>query len=468
MHPSSFTRRAFLRSLVAVSGGAAVTSVLAACGAAAPSTPQVVEKVVEKPVEKVVTQVVERVVTAVPATPGPATLEFIYSGADDISSPGGKWLQDQLDAFQQANPTIKVKKTDMPWVGQREVLITRLVAGDSPDLAILHSNHAAEIGAGMNGLAAMEDLFDWKTYSQIFVPARLETVKAGGKHYGVPWFGIVFGVVYHKPTFAEVGLEPPKTWLQFQEAARKVTVPGKRFGWGAAMGQGLDSAYRVYPFVLSNGARFMTDDLKTFTFNDQGNQEALQLFVDMKKDGSTAPGMEAWTGQNENDAFPSGLIAMAIGGPWIPLWEKDLAKLNNWQLIPLPKPDKATGAAPSVTLSDDIMLAIMRQSKAKNEAFKLIQSLQNEKNATERAVRPELVALPVVKAAFQDPRWKQTWGHEAYEQMLEASVPWPYTHVLGEAQNIYSLAVSKAYAGQMSVKQALDEGVQKAQALLKG
>ena len=30
----------------------------------------------------------------------------------------------------------------MPWVGQREVVITRLVAGDAPDLAILHSNHA--------------------------------------------------------------------------------------------------------------------------------------------------------------------------------------------------------------------------------------------------------------------------------------------------------------------------------------
>ena len=127
-----------------------------------------------------------------------------------------------------------------------------------------------------------------------------------------------------------------------------------------------------------------------------------------------------------------------------------------------------TGAAPSLTLSDDIMLAMMRQSKAKAETFKLIQALQNEKNATERAVRPELIALPVVKAAFQDPRWKQVWGNAAYEQMLDASAPWPYSTVLGEAQNLYALAVSKAYSGQTSVKQALDEGVQKAQALIKG
>jgi ABC-type glycerol-3-phosphate transport system substrate-binding protein len=470
-----FTRRAILRSLLAATGAVAAPA-LAACGGAPPATPQVVEKIVEKPVEKVVTQVVEKqvqvtqvvVVTATPAPAGPAQLEFIYSGADDVSSPNGKWLVEQVDAFQTANPTIKVKRTEMPWVGQREVVITRLVAGDAPDLAILHSNHAAEIGAGMGGLAVMDDITDFRAYSQIFVPGRLETVKAGGKHYGVPWFGIVFGVAAHKPTFAEVGVELPKTWTEFREAARKATVPAKRYGWGAAMGQGLDSAYRVYPFVLMNGARFMTDDLKTFTFNDQGNQEALQLFVDMKKDGSCAPGMEAWTGQNENDAFPTGLLAMAIGGPWMPLWEKDLAKLNTWELIPLPKPDKVAGAAPSLTLSDDIMLAMMRQSKAKAETFKLIQALQNEKNATERAVRPELIALPVVKAAFQDPRWKQVWGNKAYEQMLDASAPWPYSTVLGEAQNLYSLAVSKAYSGQASVKQALDEGVQKAQALIKG
>jgi ABC-type glycerol-3-phosphate transport system substrate-binding protein len=177
--------------------------------------------------------------------------------------------------------------------------------------------------------------------------------------------------------------------------------------------------------------------------------------------------MESWTGQNENDTFATVLAAMAIGGPWIPLWEKDPAKLNNWALIPLPRPEKLSGSAPSLTLSDDIMLTITQQSKNKEEAFKLIQSMQNDKNMTERALRPELVALPVTKATFADPRWKQTWGADAYEFELAHSEPWPYSPVLGEAQNIYSLACSKAYAGQATVKAALDEGVAKAQALLK-
>ena len=92
----------------------------------------------------------------------------------------------------------------------------------------------------MNGLAVMDDIVEFKAYSQIFVPGRLETVKAGGKHYGVPWFGIVFGVAAHKPSFAEGGVALPKTWTEFREAARKVTVSGKRYGWGAAMGQGLE------------------------------------------------------------------------------------------------------------------------------------------------------------------------------------------------------------------------------------
>jgi ABC-type glycerol-3-phosphate transport system substrate-binding protein len=113
------------------------------------------------------------------------------------------------------------------------------------------------------------------------------------------------------------------------------------------------------------------------------------------------------------------------------------------------------------------MLAITQQARAKADAFKLVQFLQNEQKATERAIRPELIALPVVKAAFKDPNWKKAWGSAAYEVMLENSEPWPYTPVLGEAQNIYALAVSKAFSGQMTAKQALDEGVQKAEALLK-
>jgi ABC-type glycerol-3-phosphate transport system substrate-binding protein len=481
------TRRTFLRSLALVAGSVGAGPVLAACQSAPPSTPQVVERVVtqvvEKPVDRVVTQVVEKpvdrvvtkeiIVTATPApaaapTPkGPVTVEFIYSSADDVSSPNGKWIHDQIDQFQKENALIKVKQTQMPWVGQREVLITRLVAGDAPDMAILHSNHAAEIGSAMKGLAAMEELDGWPAYKDIFVPGRLATVQSQGKHYGVPWFGIVFGTAAHKPTFAEVKQDFPKTWTQFRQAAKAVTIPRKRYGYGAAMGQGLDAAYRVYPFVLMNGGRFMNEDLSTFTFNDEPNIQALQLFLDLKADGSTVAGMESWTGANEADSFPTGLMVMAQGGPWIPLWEKDLAKLNDWELITLAKPDKVAGSAPSVTLSDDIMLSITQQAKAKAEAFKLIQYLQNEPKATERAIRPELIALPVVKAAFKDARWQKTWGSAAYEIMLGASEPWPYTPVLGEAQNIYALAVSKAFSGQMSAKQALDEGVQKAQALIK-
>lgn len=465
MGAHTMTRRTVLRSLGAVASSLAVGAWATGCQPQVVERPVEVTRVVEKPVEKVVEKQV--VVTPTPAPRGPVTIEFIYSGADDQSSPSNKWLAEQVDAFVKENQGITVKRTEMPWVGQREVLITRLVAGDSPDLAILHSNHAAEIGAGMNGLAVMDDFADWKTYSQIFVPARLDTVKVGGKHYGVPWFGIVFGVACHKPTFTELKLDYPKTWAQFREAAKAVTIPGKRYGYGAAMGQGLDSAYRVYPDVLINGGRFMNDDLTKFIFNDQPNQEALQLYVDLKKDGSTVPGMEAWTGQHEADAFPTGLMVMAQGGPWIPLWEKDPAKLSDWVLIPRPRPEKVSGSKPSVTLSDDIMLAVMNQSKNKQEAFKLIQFLQNERKATERGIRPELVALPVVKAVFNDPEWKKVWGADAYEYMLGNSEPWPYTHVLGEAQNLYALAVSKAYGGQMSVKQALDEGVEKAQALLK-
>jgi multiple sugar transport system substrate-binding protein len=470
-----------LQSLALIAGSVGAGPVLAACQPAPPSTPQVVEKVVtqvvEKPVERIVTQVVEKpvekiveksvVVTATPAPKGPATVEFIYSGADDVSSPNGKWIHDQIDQFQKDNANIKVKQTEMPWVGQREVLITRLVAGDPPDMAILHSNHAAEIGSAMKGLAAMEDLDGWSTYKDIFVPARLATVKSQGKHYGVPWFGIVFGTAAHKPTFAEVKQDFPKTWTQFRQAAKAVTIPGKRYGYGAAMGQGLDAAYRVYPYVLINGGRFMTEDLTKFTFNDEANVEALQFFLDLKKDGSAVPGMESWTGKNEADSFPTGLMVMAQGGPWIPLWEKDLAKLNDWELLTLAKPEKVSGAQKSVTLSDDIMLAITQQARAKADAFKLVQFLQNEQKATERAIRPELIALPVVKAAFKDPNWKKAWGSAAYEVMLENSEPWPYTPVLGEAQNIYALAVSKAFSGQMTAKQALDEGVQKAEALLK-
>jgi len=141
--------------------------------------------------------------------------------------------------------------------------------------------------------------------------------------------------------------------------------------------------------------------------------------------------------------------------------------LAQWQLLPLPQPEKPTGSASPATLSDDVMLTITAQSKNKAPAFQLIQFLMNEQTSIERAITPGLLFPPVVQSAFKDPRWQQVWGHDAMEYELEHSVPWPYSTVIGEAQSIYALAVSKAFVGQMSAQQALDEGVAKAQQLFK-
>jgi multiple sugar transport system substrate-binding protein len=312
----------------------------------------------------------------------------------------------------------------------------------------------------------MDDLDGWKPYSQIFVPARLQTVEVSGKHYGVPWFGLVFGFAYHKSVLDGAKQSPPKTWVDLAAVAKAVTVAGKQYGFGAAMGQGLDSAYRVYPFALVNGGRFMTEDLTKFTFNDPANVAALQLFMDLKKDGSTVPGMDSWDGGKEGDAFRSGIVEMGLAANWPGRLQKPEV-LAEWQLLPLPQPEKPTGAAAPATLSDDVMLAITAQSKNKPATFQMVQSLMNDQTSIERAVTPGLLYPPVVQSAFQDPRWQQVWGHDALAYELEHSVPWPYSTVLGEAQSIYALAVSKAFTGQASAQQALDEGVAKAQTLFK-
>lgn len=473
------SRRELLRRAALGGAGFVTASALAAC---ATPTPQVIKEtvvvketvpvekivketvVVEKVQTKVVEKPVEKVVTATPV-PEKIRLEWLIPGLE--GNPYREPFQNAINDFQAQHPNVTITMTNVSWVQDREVILTRLVSGEAPDLFWTHSNRVTEVGQMMKGFVVFDEFPDFPKVAEWFPKARLDTTKSiDGHYYGLPVMTLIFATAVNMGMLKEVGIsEPPKTWGEMRQAAKAVTIPGKRWGVGWPMGAGLDTAYRVYPYALKAGSRFLSDDLKKATWNDEGSLATMQFLLDLKADGSFVPGTDAWTGTEEWNAWKQRVFAFAIGGPWIPK-VTPAEWLDDVKLIKTPMPDQGPiGKYPSATLSDDIMITITRQSKHRDLCWEFCKLFTDAEHNT-MWLDPEMGGQPSNRSCYKDPRWQQYWGHDVYEAEADTATPWPYSTILGELHNEYTLAISQVWAGQKKLKEAFDEGVERCNKLL--
>jgi multiple sugar transport system substrate-binding protein len=426
----------------------------------------VVETVVVEAEPEVIEKEVEVVVTATPA-PEQIDLEWLVPGL----SGNVIWrepFQGAIDDFVADNPNVSITMTEMPWITDREVILTRLVSGEAPDLFYTHSNRVAEIGEAMQGFVQFEESFgDYFEVADWFPKARVDTCRSvDGHYYGLPSSTLIFATACNMAILEDVGItEPPTTWTEMRETALAVTIPGERWGVGWPMGAGIDTAYRLYPYALKAGSRFLSEDLTTAIWNDEASLETMQHFLDIQADGSFVPGTDAWTGVEEWNAWGQGVFAIAIGGPWIPLVTPE-EMMPDMRLIKTPMPDGGPmGEFSSATLSDDIMMTITRQTPYKDICWGFLKVFKDAEH-DKMWLDPAMGGQPVNKASYADQRWKEFWGSDIYEAESEVAVPWSYSTILGELHNEYTKSISQVWSGEKGLQEAFDEGVARSNDLL--
>ncbi|SFV11240.1 multiple sugar transport system substrate-binding protein [Pseudoduganella namucuonensis] len=74
-----------------------------------------------------------------------------------------------------------------------------------------------------------------------FAPATIEGTRIEGEVYGFPLYYYVWGFIYRKSLFERLGLRPPATWAEFQQACERLKSAGvtplalgAKSGWPAA------------------------------------------------------------------------------------------------------------------------------------------------------------------------------------------------------------------------------------------
>ena len=110
-------------------------------------------------------------------------------------------------------------------------LITQTTAGTLPDIFTMteaYSANCLEMGMGVTNL---EELLG-QDYMDGLMDAAVENATVDGTLVYMPWQNNITAMVYRKDLFEEKGIEIPKTWDEFLEAAKTLTedLDGERTG----------------------------------------------------------------------------------------------------------------------------------------------------------------------------------------------------------------------------------------------
>lgn len=285
-------------------------------------------------------------------------------------------IQAMLDKFQEDNPNINVEFISPPFDQADNKIRTMLGSKEEIDILEVRDLTVAEFVN--NGYVEPLNSYTDKWNDFATVSAVSKSVGAvGNKLYFVPNGLYQRQMFYRADWFKELGLNPPATWEELYETAKKLTDPAKnRFGFsfrGAAGSNGTTDAM----ILAYNGDKVNLED-SMFTkdgatiFSTPEAKEAMELYLKLYKDTSP-PDSINWGFQEQVQAFTSGVTGILLQDPDVIQSLQEKMEEGTWATAPL-----QTGpTGKSLFSAGGAGWGIASKSKHKEEAWKLIEYLSS-------------------------------------------------------------------------------------------
>lgn len=215
-----------------------------------------------------------------------------------------------------------------------------------------------------------------------------------GKMYGFPDLASARAFFYNKDLFKKAGIaNPPKTWAEFEDAAKKITALGGGVV-GYAMPLGPEESQGEFSIWTFNNGGAWKDD-KDWTINSEKNVETLTFLKKLAVEDKVTQNNPAKTNRADAfDLFKSGKAGMVVGfSPLAAALDKE-AKVN-YGVAPMPTKDGGEAQTFGVT---DYLMAFKKSGN--QEAVKAFYDLYYQKDQVNTFIKAEGF-LPVTKTGLE-------------------------------------------------------------------
>jgi ABC-type glycerol-3-phosphate transport system substrate-binding protein len=270
---------------------------------------------------------------------GQVTITYATVGSDPLLAAEQKII----DAFEVANPTIKVKVEKYNFEDYDTKLTTAFRGGAGPDvLRVNHPNVQAWGNAGY--LADLTAVVNSSGFEKAaFVPGLLQIGLVGSKQYSLPIDTDARVLFYNPKLLKDAGISaPPATWAELLTDVQKFKGT-KAYGYGFRSDSDYAMAYEtVGPYMKAAGGQILNTEAQpqAVAGTDQKTIDAVTLLQNIVKTGAVPPGENNMGETTINNLFTSDKVAMMTGGPWVReaiLKAKPDAKLGvDYAVAPIP------------------------------------------------------------------------------------------------------------------------------------
>jgi multiple sugar transport system substrate-binding protein len=345
-----------------------------------------------------------------------------------------------LNACGEANG-VTIRREAVPG----DMLIQKVLQQSSsrmlPDVLMVDNPDLQQIAA----TGALAPLDEFGQSAEGYANGVVDASSYRGRLYGLQPVTNTIGLFYNKDILDKTGVTPPTTWAELRTAATQLTS-GKQYGIAFAAPANYEGTWQFLPFMWSNGG----DEKNIAT---PQTAAALQLLVDLVKDGSASRSVLVWTQADVNDQFKAGNAAMMINGPWqFPVLNEETSL--HYDVVPIPAPK--AGVTVVAPLGGETWTVPQTGDTARQQkAAMLVQCINSDENqlllARERQTVPTKTALQgKFVAAHPSMKTFSELVANARARTSELGPEWPKA-----ATKIYT-AEQVALTGQAAPAEALE------------
>lgn len=191
-------------------------------------------------------------------------------------------------------------------------LQTAITSGETPHVAQLEMGRS-KMFADYGVLQNMTDLAKEAGIDvSMFYEGLMTSCDWGEGLYALPFNRSTPMFYYNKDMFKEVGLDPenpPETWDELKEYAKKLSIPDKRWGYEMPI-----DAWFYEAFIMQSNGNILNEDETDIAFNNEIGTAPLALWKSMISEGimKAPPGKEYNSYEAARSDFAAGISGMIV------------------------------------------------------------------------------------------------------------------------------------------------------------
>lgn len=365
----------------------------------------------------------------------------------------GEIFKTLVNQFNTEHKNIAVSVATYQWEDYYNKLPGAASSGNGPDIAVMHMDQLATFAAR----GVISELDDVAKNLELAEGDFAPTVWKGGlynnKRYGIPLDMHPLGFYYNKSVMQKAGLDPnkpPTTKDDYVAALTELKKAGIQGFWVSPFQ--FTGGMTFYSLLNQWGATLFDAEVAKATFNSDPAVEACTWLVDMIKQGFSP----ANVGQDADYlSFKSGKNAFT----WNGIWQiNDLKKSPDvqWGVAPLPQ----IGSKPAAWANSHNFTIVKQRANDANKVSgaKVFINWLSE-HSLDWAKGGQ---IPARKAVREGAEFKALPEISSLAPELEYAAFPPAAPGLGEVMTTFYNSFNEAALGKKSPKQALDDGVAKA------